>query len=85
MLHNESVGRVRIKECYFIFTYTSWHFLAVFYQKTCVFITFSSFLMKYRISATKYRPTGIVSGTVCLANCHQKLLFPVFHSVLNLR
>ena len=43
MLHYEPVGRVQSKECYFMSTYTFWHFCAVFHQKISVFIIFISF------------------------------------------
>ena len=38
MLHHGSVGQVHSKECYFMFTYTFWHFFVVFYQNICVFV-----------------------------------------------
>ena len=36
-------GRVPNKDCYFMFTFTFWHFFVVFHQKICIFIIFISF------------------------------------------
>ena len=56
-------GKFRIKNA----------FIAFFLSKICVFIIFSSFLMKYQISSTEYQPvrnrnwwSEIVSGSVCI-------------------
>ena len=55
-LHRGSVGRVQGKECYIMFTYTFFDIFCCFSSKNCVFIIFTSFLMKYEISATEYLP-----------------------------
>ena len=55
MLHHESVGRVRSKECYFIFTYTLLAFFCCFSSKNLCFYHFRFFFFtKYRISATEH-------------------------------
>ena len=66
MLHHRSVGRVQIKECHFIFTYTFSHFFVVFHQKSLFFILISFFSWSFNRKRNSWQRT--VGVTVCCEN-----------------
>ena len=47
MLHQGSVGWVQSRECYFMFTYTFWHFFVIFHHKNMRFYHFHFFQVSH--------------------------------------